>query len=202
MENIELMFRTKLSALALTIAFLASPRSPVGAQQSTWKIGDKVEVYNSGWYDGTVLEIGSGSMAGYVKIHYDGHPSVSDQFLALRNIRARPDARAAGNAMAAALTAGPRPGHYLIRSYGNPTIPIPIGEMELMSDGHYRAMANGGKPLGAGTYSFDAASSTVRWLSGPYKDAGWMGEFTVEREGKTHKIRVNRVTIMTNSTDS
>jgi hypothetical protein len=71
-----------------------------------------------------------------------------------------------------------------------------------MSGGRYRAMANGGRVIGQGTYSFDAASSTVRWLSGPYKEAGWLGQFTVEREGKTHKIRVNRVTIATNSTDS
>jgi len=196
--------RTKLGRLAV-IVFLASPLSLATAQDGGFKVGDKVEAYNVGWYKATVLEIGSGSMSGYLKVHYDDFSSASDQFIALRNIRARPNARSAAAgaaASASARNAGPRLGRYLIRSYGNPTIPIPIGELELLSGGRYRAMANGGRVIGQGTYSFDAASSTVQWLSGPYKEAGWLGQFTIERDGKTHKIRVNRVTIATNSTDS
>jgi hypothetical protein len=54
---------------------------------------------------------------------------------------------------------------------------------------------------GEGRYEYGAGKSTVVWKTGPYVNV-WGGEVTVEREGKTHKIRMKRNTIATNSTDS
>ena len=101
----------------------------------------------------------------------------------------------------AAPAAGPRPGKYIIRSGADPIRAINLGYLEL-SDGTYKYTLLGGKPAGQGRYSFDAAASKVMWLDGPCKDAGWKGDFTIEREGKTHRIHLNPVTAATNSTDS
>jgi len=98
---------------------------------------------------------------------------------------------------------GPRLGKYDILSYGNPkNPPIRHGHFELLSGGKYKFYDNGGNFKSEGKYRFDAATSTVEWLSGIFKDDGWGGAFTIEREGKTHTIRLyGRGTIGTNSTD-
>jgi len=41
----------------------------------------------------------------------------------------------------------------------------------------------------------------VVWKTGPYVNV-WGGEVTIEREGKTHKIRMKRHTMATNRSDS
>lgn len=97
---------------------------------------------------------------------------------------------------------GPRPGKYLIRSYGATTSPpLTLGYFVLNADGTYKAYLVGDKLSGEGRYEYHAAQHLVVWKTGPYKDV-WGGEFTIEREGKTHKIRLKRTTIATNSTDA
>lgn len=95
----------------------------------------------------------------------------------------------------------PRAGTYKIFSYGavgRP--PLYLGHFVLQPGGKYQVSRGSGPDYyGAGEYSFNGTS--VTWLSGPFKDNGWGGEFTIEREGKTHKIRLARTTIGTNSTD-
>jgi hypothetical protein len=96
---------------------------------------------------------------------------------------------------------GPRNGTYIILSYGTPTNPIRIGYFELSNNKYtYYNMAK--KVLGKGSYTYDAANSTVQWTNGPFKNSQWGGGFEIDREGKTHKIRLNSVTIGSNSTDS
>ncbi|MBI1369873.1 MAG: hypothetical protein GC162_14610 [Planctomycetes bacterium] len=105
--------------------------------------------------------------------------------------------RAADDAAAAT---GPRDGKYRIMSYGavgKP--PLFLGSFELAS-GKYKAFLPGDKLQGEGTYSFDAASQTVKWDTGPYAGV-WGGAFTIDREGKTHKIRLKSTTIATNNID-
>ena len=98
---------------------------------------------------------------------------------------------------------GPRLGKYGIYSYGavgNP--PLYLGHFVLLSGGKYKVSRTSKEEYyGEGTYRFDAGASTVTWLSGPFKENGWGGEFTIDREGKTHKIRLKRTTIGTNSID-
>lgn len=96
---------------------------------------------------------------------------------------------------------GPRPGKYRMMTYGAPSNPpLFIGSF-VLANGTYKAFLPGDKPGGDGSYSFNAATHTVTWSSGPYAGV-WGGEFTIEREGKTHKIRLRSNTIATNSTDA
>lgn len=97
---------------------------------------------------------------------------------------------------------GPRPGKYLILSYGATNRPpLVLGYVILEGGATYKVFLPGDKPAGTGEYSYDAAKKAVVWETGPYvKEFG--GGFEIDREGKTHKIRLKRTTIATNSTDS
>ncbi len=161
-----------------------------------FKVGDKVEAWNGTWHLAEVIEIGSGNYAGHYKVHYDGFSNVSDQYLKADSIRARKAA------FKADFSEGPRLAKYSILSYGNIRNPLRLGELELKAGGKYRYAQNGGKLIGEGDYSYDAGTKTVTWKTGPMKDTGWGGGFEIDREGKTHKIRLNRVTIAAHSTDS
>jgi hypothetical protein len=100
-------------------------------------------------------------------------------------------------ALADDLAKGPRPGKYRIMSYGATNKPpLFLGSFELAAR-TYKAYAPGDKLTGDGKWSYDAKSHTVKWDTGPYAGV-WGGEFTVDREGKTHKIRLKRTTIATN----
>lgn len=99
---------------------------------------------------------------------------------------------------------GPRLGKYNVMAYGDPrNLPLQLGHFELLSGGRYKSYMFGGEPSGEGKYSFAAATGTVKFLSGKFKDDGWGGGFEISREGKTHTIRLyGRGTIATNSTDN
>jgi hypothetical protein len=166
----------------------------------TWKVGDKVEAWNSAWYPAEIISVGTGEHAGQFMVHYDGFSKASDQWIFARNIRARPAAKTDA-AKAAETAAGPRPGKYGVYSYGAPPSRIYLGDIELAADGTYRANQPGGKSLGEGKYRYDAPNHMIIWMSGPYHGSEWGGAFEVSREGKTHTIRLRRSTIATNSLD-
>jgi hypothetical protein len=97
---------------------------------------------------------------------------------------------------------GPRLGKYRILSYGAVSKPpLVLGSFVLSEGGRYQAFLVGDKPVGEGTYSYDAAKRAVTWKTGPYVNE-WGGDFEIDRDGKTHKIRMKRTTIGTNSVDS
>jgi hypothetical protein len=155
--------------------------------------GDKVEVFNSGgWYAASIVKPGTNDFQGYYYVQYEKY--TQGQWIAAKNIRR------AGNAMVNT-AAGPRNGTYIILSYGNPANPIRLGYFDL-GNGTYIYYNLAKKAIGKGKYSYDKDHKTLRWLSGPFKDANWGGSFEIDREGKTHKIRLNAATIGSNSTDS
>lgn len=97
-------------------------------------------------------------------------------------------------------TSGPRPGKYRISSYGATNRPpLHLGHF-VLGAGTYTAYLPGDKIQGDGRYTYDATSRTVTWTSGPYAGT-WGGAFTVERDGKTYKIRLESTTIATNNSD-
>ena len=99
------------------------------------------------------------------------------------------------------LSAGPRLGKYKIFSYGRvASAPLFLGYFVLGPVGSYKAFLSGDKLTGEGKYEYDAASHTVKWASGPYAGV-WGGDFTIDREGKTHKIRMKSTTIATNNAE-
>ncbi|MEI6235614.1 MAG: hypothetical protein WCT04_21370 [Planctomycetota bacterium] len=104
----------------------------------------------------------------------------------------------AGSSARAEEKASPRSGKYKIFSYGATNkAPLFLGSFEL-ENGKYKAYLPGDKLTGEGEYTFDAATQTVTWKTGPYAGV-WDGAFTIDREGKTHKIRLKRTTIATNT---
>jgi hypothetical protein len=96
---------------------------------------------------------------------------------------------------------GPRLGRYQLLSYGNPANPLRVGHIELVAGGTYRYHNADGRLLGAGTYAFDAAKSAIIWKDGLLNEQNWTGAFTIERQGKTHKIRLRGATIAVNNID-
>jgi hypothetical protein len=97
---------------------------------------------------------------------------------------------------------GPRPGKYLIHSYGATSKPpLYLGYFLLDKGGTYEVFLPGDKSSGKGQYAFDAKKKEVTWKSGPY-EKDWGGAFTLERAGKTHQIRLKRTTVATNSSDA
>ena len=96
----------------------------------------------------------------------------------------------------------PRPGKYLLYAYGAASSRLYLGHLILEMGGKYQVFLPGDKPAGDGTYEYDAAKKAIIWKSGPYFNDKLGGEFTVEREGKMHQIRLMRNMLATNSTDS
>ena len=109
-----------------------------------------------------------------------------------------PQARAATArpGVASVQTGSPRSGDYDVYSYGRPSNPLRLGRINL-SGGTYRFYDNGDGLLGQGQYSF--ASGSVTWRTGLLKGYGWGGTFKIERGGREHSIRLNRVTYAINS---
>lgn len=198
---------------------------PAAAHAQAISAGDKVEAYDTRdftWHKATVVKVGTDDMQGRYLVHFDGTGSNWDQWLEAKRLRSAAGSgtaqtesattapatsnrspASAASSTAPAESGAPRLGKYGIYSYGAPQNPrIYLGHVELLAGGKYRvARTSGADYYGSGDYSFDAASKGVQWTSGPFKENGWNGQFTIEREGKTHKIRLARTTIATNSVD-
>jgi len=156
-------------------------------------VGDKVEVYNSGaWYKATISQIGSDNYKGYYYVQFEKFSN--GQWAKAADIKLV-------TAIVVEKNNGPRNGSYIVVSYSNPSNPIRIGYFEL-SNGQYTYYTTAKKLIGKGSFSYNASGKMVKWTSGPFKEAKWDGSFETDRDGKTHKIRLNSATIGSNSTDS
>lgn len=96
----------------------------------------------------------------------------------------------------------PREGKYRIQSYGRTGAPPLYLGYVVLEKGTYKVYLPGDKPAGEGKYLYDAGKKAVIWQGGPYEADKFGGEFTVDREGKTHKIRLKSTTIAVNNTDA
>jgi hypothetical protein len=93
----------------------------------------------------------------------------------------------------------PRNGKYLILTYGsNPANPLKLGYFTLNGN-EYKYFDLEGKLLGEGNYTYEASEKQIKWQSGPFKSVGWVGNFEIEHEGKTHTIRLHSNTVGTNT---
>lgn len=194
----------------LILALALSPQ--LRAQPASYQVNDRVEtnVNGFGWIKGTVIEIGTGSESGKVKVHADGYPGDfwvrATMTSAIRKAAGESPAAAKAAMANAALdqaeaTTAPRLGKYLVMSYGAGANPLHLGYVVLMAGGNYKYLNMGGEATGLGEYDYDGGSATVRWISGPVLDNKWGGKFDITREGKTHSIRLTASTLCTNSTD-
>ena len=74
----------------------------------------------------------------------------------------------------------PKLGRYNVRSYGaSGKPPLFLGHFVLEEGGKYKVYLPGGRQVGDGTYEFDKAKAEVKWLTGKYKEEGWMGRVLV-----------------------
>lgn len=160
---------------------------------SQFKIGDKVEAWNSNWYPRIVKAAGADNYQGYYLVKWDTYSG--QQWIAAKNIRYPKNAAQVTETL-------PRNGKYRILSYGsNPANPIYLGYFTLES-GAYSYYNAANALLGNGKYSYDGNSKTINWTSGPFNANKWNGRFEISREGKTHIIRLNSRTIGTNTIES
>lgn len=160
----------------------------------SFAVGNKVEAYEIGtWYKAAIKAVGTGDKQGQYLVDYDDY-STDRWFYAkdLRPIKIEKTFSTNG---------GPRQGKYTVLSYGANTNPLRLGHFQLSAGGKYSFHDNGGGLTGSGTYKYDDAKE-VKWLSGPFSNYKWGGAFKIEREGKTHTIKLSRSTFGTNSTDN
>lgn len=158
-------------------------------------VGDKVEVYEIGtWYKAVVKAVGTGNNQGQYLIDYDDYST--DRWFNAKDIRLPKKVETIN------MSGGPRPGKYVILSYGSNSNPLRLGYFQLLAGGKYSFYDNGGGLVGSGTYKYDNAAKEVTWLSGPFNKNKWAGGFEITRESKTHTLRFTRGTIGTNSTDN
>jgi hypothetical protein len=95
----------------------------------------------------------------------------------------------------------PRSGKYLILTYGsNPANPLKLGYFNL-NNNEYKYFDLEGKLLGEGSYTYEAAEKQIKWQSGPFKSVGWVGNFEIDNQGKTHTIRLHSNTVGTNTVE-
>jgi len=180
-------------ALLLLLGHQSTSAQPGGTMYRT---GQKVEAWNIAWYKATVLEVGTGDKAGYIKVHYDDYSSASDQYLKESSIRS-PKNVAATNGVS-----GPRVGRYTIRSYGgNGRNPIILGYFDLRN-GAYQYYNAGIELIGTGKYQYDAVNQKILWLSGGLREYSTAAAFEITRDGKTHNITLLYGTYASNSIDS
>lgn len=176
-----------VTRFVFVVCLAALTSSSVAAQG--WRVGDQVQYFESGWWNAVVVEVGTGTHAGEIRVKADGYSQ--EKWSVVKNVRARPG-------VAAALPAsGPRAGEYSILSYGNPASPpIRMGKITLTAGG-YRFYDNGDNLLGQGQYSF--AGDKVTWLTGILKTQAWGGGFEVAQGGRVHNIRLKSGTFATNT---
>lgn len=80
----------------------------------------------------------------------------------------------------------PRTGRY--HMYGFPSMSSPmqlVGWFDLMPGGTYKTQAGG-----TGTYRF--GGDGIQWLSGPYKEQGFLGIVRIDRGGLTSRITLTK----------
>ena len=58
----------------------------------------------------------------------------------------------------------------------------------LEAGGKYKVYLPGGRLAGEGEYEFDKEKKEVKWLTGKYKDEGWMGRVLVASDDKSLTI--------------
>jgi hypothetical protein len=144
---------------------------------AAFKPGDRVQAWNSAWYDATIVSVGSGSYDGYYYVHYDGQSGGgSQQYIRASNIRPRPGA----SATTAPQTATASTGDFACFGY-NGGAPMFRWYLNL-ANGTYQQHA---PDLTAGRYTSDGQHIT--FTSGPYAANGWIG-LTTSVNGKISKI--------------
>ena len=179
---------TAMLAMALSAeshAQQAPAKSTSYGTNNTCQVGQKV-LAEPGDHPATVLATSVSSC----QVHYEDG-AFRDSWVETYNIK--PANIYAQNAALAA--AGPRLGRYNI-AVGTGAY---NGYLMITSASTYELFLPGGASAGKGTYTFNQASTSITWKSGPLMDPGYDGTQKLEGDGKMLKIRIGKRSVATNT---
>jgi hypothetical protein len=66
----------------------------------------------------------------------------------------------------------------------------------------YKVFLPGGRQVGEGTYEVDTEKMEVRWLTGKYKEEGWMGRVLLASDNQSLVIWLKPTTRATHVPDA
>lgn len=179
------------AVLAACIVTSVVSTLPVRAQatsygtNTTCAVGQKV-LAEPGDHPATVLA----TSAQACRVHYDDG-AFPDSWVATYEIKPG-DINAKNAALAAA---GPRIGRYDI-AVGTGAYD---GYLMITSASSYELFLPGGASAGKGTYTFNKASTSITWKSGPLTDPRWDGTQKLDGNGKMLNIRIGKAAVATNT---
>lgn len=160
----------------------------IGFSQS-YKAGDKVEAFiNNVWKEVKIIIPVAGKTNFYEVQTLDSGRA----FLQLNKASLRPvkTTQASPATLAIGQKVNLHLGKYDLYS-GIPT--MYIGHIFLLGDGKYKvAFGTDENNYEIGNYSFDAASNSIAWLTGLFKNKAWSGKVT--KPGSAFRIQFNNVT--------
>lgn len=152
---------------------------------STCQVGQKV-LAEPGDHPATVLA----TSASACQVHYDDG-AFRDSWVETYNIK--PANIYAQNAALAA--AGPRIGRYNIAVGTGAS----DGYLMITSASTYELFLPGGASAGKGNYTFNKASTSITWNSGPLTDPRFDGTQKLDGNGKMLNIRIGKRSVATNT---
>jgi hypothetical protein len=155
------------------------------AQNTTCQVGQKV-LAEPGDHPATVLVTSASSC----RVHYDDG-AFSDSWVATYEIKPA-DIYAKNAALAAA---GPRIGRYNI-AVGTGAYD---GYLMINSANSYELFLPSGASAGRGTYTFNKATTSITWNSGPLTDKQFDGTQKLDGNGKMLNIRIGKRSVATNT---
>ena len=91
----------------------------------------------------------------------------------------------------------PRVGKYKILGASGRVI-IPLGFFILKAGNSYSYYNQKMELSGKGTYKYDVGSKSIIWLTGPFKEKSFKGDFVSSFNGAKHSIIMNRGTTAEN----
>lgn len=152
---------------------------------NTCTVGQKV-LAEPGDHPATVLATSTASC----RVHYDDG-AFSDSWVEIFNIKPG-DINQKNAALAAA---GPRIGRYNI-AVGTGAYD---GYLMIYSANSYELFLPSGTSAGKGTYTFNKATTSIRWNSGPLTNPQWDGTQKLDGNGKMLNIRIGKRSVATNT---
>jgi hypothetical protein len=177
-----------LTVCLLFTLLLLAPHSAAYAQ-ADFVVGQKVDAGGGYKHKATVLKAEHPSYF----LHYDDG-SLPDGWEQGYLMRPRTGGGTPGTAAANTASSTPRNGKYSIYVYGSSGRALYNGYF-VLSGSSYAVFLPGGKPGGSGQFHFDAATSTIRWGSGPFTNPDWNGTQKFEVDGINQKIRLRANTV-------
>ena len=159
-----------------------------------YKTGDKVEAFiNNSWKKATIVKVASGRTHSYeVQTSDAGNKSIliNSQNLRVPKKNGIP-ANAGANNLSVINNTNLHLGKYNLYS-GIPT--MYIGHIILQADGKYKvAFGTDEDNYEIGKYTFHAASNSIEWLTGLFKNKGWSGKLSTT-SGNANRIEFNKAT--------